>query len=40
MSNMAQRVLVGVVAIPLILLLCMAGGLYFFSFVALASAVA
>ena len=37
---MAQRVLVGVVAIPLILLLCMAGGLYFFSFIALASAVA
>jgi phosphatidate cytidylyltransferase len=39
-SNLAQRVAVGVVAIPLILLLCMAGGLYFFGFIAIASAVA
>jgi phosphatidate cytidylyltransferase len=39
-SNLAQRIVVGVVAIPLILLLCMAGGLYFFSFIAIASAVA
>jgi phosphatidate cytidylyltransferase len=39
-SNLAQRVLVGIVAIPIILLLCMAGGVYFFIFVALVSAVA
>jgi phosphatidate cytidylyltransferase len=37
---MAQRVIVGVVAIPLILLLCMAGGPYFFGFIAIVSAVA
>ncbi len=40
MSNLAQRVAVGVVGIPLVLLLCMAGGLYFFTFIAVASAVA
>ena len=40
MTNLGQRVAVGVVAIPLILLLCMIGGVYFFAFVALASAVA
>lgn len=40
MSNLAQRVLVGIVAIPIILLLSMAGGLYFFVFVAAVSAVA
>ena len=40
MSNLAQRVLVGIVAIPIILLLCMAGGVYFFVFVAAVSAVA
>jgi phosphatidate cytidylyltransferase len=39
-SNLVQRVLVGIVAIPIILLLCMAGGVYFFLFVALVSAVA
>jgi phosphatidate cytidylyltransferase len=39
-SNLAQRVVVGVVTIPLIFLLCMAGGPYFFSFVAIVSAVA
>jgi phosphatidate cytidylyltransferase len=39
-SNLAQRVLVGVAAIPIILLLCMAGGVYFFAFVAVVSAVA
>jgi phosphatidate cytidylyltransferase len=39
-SNLAQRVAVGVVAIPLILLLCMTGGVFFFVFVAAASAVA
>jgi phosphatidate cytidylyltransferase len=39
-SNLAQRVLVGIVAIPIILLLSMAGGLYFFVFVAAVSAVA
>lgn len=40
MSNLAQRVLVGVVAIPIILVLCLAGGPYFFGFVAIVSAVA
>ncbi len=40
MSNLAQRVLVGVVAIPIILVLCLAGGPYFFGFVAVVSAVA
>jgi phosphatidate cytidylyltransferase len=39
-TNLAKRVAVGVVAIPIILLLCMAGGAYFFAFIALASAVA
>jgi len=39
-SNLAQRVLVGVVAIPIILALCLAGGPYFFGFVAIVSAVA
>jgi phosphatidate cytidylyltransferase len=39
-SNLAQRVLVGVVAIPIILVLCLAGGPYFFGFVAIVSAVA
>ena len=40
MTNLAQRVAVGVVAIPAIYFLCMAGGVYFFLFVALASALA
>lgn len=40
MSNLGQRVIVGAVAIPIILLLCMAGGIYFFVFIALTSAVA
>jgi len=39
-SNLAQRVAVAVVAVPVIYLLCMAGGLYFFVFVAAASALA
>jgi phosphatidate cytidylyltransferase len=39
-SNLAQRVLVGVVAIPIIVVLCLAGGPYFFGFVAIVSAVA
>jgi len=39
-SNLGQRVAVAVVAIPLILVLCMAGGVYFCGFVALLSAVA
>ena len=40
MSNLAQRVLVGVVAIPVIVVLCLAGGPYFFGFIAIVSAVA
>ena len=40
MTNLAQRVAVGVVAIPIIYFLCMAGGPYFFGFVAVVSAVA
>jgi phosphatidate cytidylyltransferase len=39
-SNLTQRVLVGVVAIPIIVVLCVAGGPYFFGFVAIVSAVA
>jgi phosphatidate cytidylyltransferase len=39
-SNLAQRVAVGIVAIPIIYFLCVAGGPYFFGFVALVSAVA
>lgn len=37
---MAKRVVVGVVAIPLILVACLAGGVYFAGFIAIASAVA
>jgi len=40
LSNLATRVLVAVVAIPLILLLTMAGGFYFFGFVTLLSSLA
>ena len=40
MSNLTQRVLTAVVAIPVIVVLCMVGGIPFFIFVALASAVA
>lgn len=40
MTNLAQRVATAAVAIPVVLLLCMAGGLWFFGFVAIASAVA
>jgi phosphatidate cytidylyltransferase len=39
-NNLAQRVGVGIVAIPIIFFLCMAGGLYFFSFISIVSAVA
>ena len=40
MSNLTQRILTAVVAIPIIILICMAGGLYFFLFIAAASAIA
>src|SRR5471032_2918131 len=40
MTNLAQRVAVGVVAIPAVFFLCIAGGLYFFGFIALVSAIA
>lgn len=40
MSNLAQRVLTAAVAIPVIVLICMAGEMYFFLFVAAASAIA
>lgn len=40
MSNLAKRILVALVAIPVILLLCMAGRYYFFLFIAAASALA
>jgi phosphatidate cytidylyltransferase len=40
MSNLARRVVVAVVGIPVIILLCMAGGFAFFAFVALLSALA
>ena len=39
-SNLTTRVLTAVVAIPIILLICIAGGMYFFGFIALASALA
>jgi phosphatidate cytidylyltransferase len=39
LSNLSVRVLVAVAAIPLILLLAMAGGFYFFAFVAVVSTV-
>src|SRR5689334_22319286 len=40
LSNLTQRILTALVAIPLILLCTMAGGIWFFLFVAAASAVA
>ncbi len=40
MSNLTKRVLTAVVAIPIILVITLAGGVYFFGFVALASGVA
>ena len=40
MSNLTLRILTAVVAIPIIVLICMAGGIYFFGFIAVASAVA
>jgi phosphatidate cytidylyltransferase len=40
LSNLTLRILTAVVAIPVILLLCIAGGLWFFCFVALISALA
>lgn len=40
MNNLTQRIITAIVAIPLILLICMVGGIYFFAFVALCSAVA
>ncbi len=40
MSNLGQRIATASVAIPLIVLICMAGGIYFFLFITLASAVA
>ena len=40
MTNLAQRVATAAVAIPLVLLLCMAGGAWFLVFIALASSVA
>ena len=40
MSNLTIRILVALVGIPLILLLVLAGGFYFFAFIALVSALA
>ncbi|MBI1803543.1 MAG: phosphatidate cytidylyltransferase [Ignavibacteriae bacterium] len=40
MNNLTQRILVAAVAIPIIVFICMAGGLYFFGFIAIVSAVA
>lgn len=40
MTNLGQRVATAAVAIPLVVLVCMAGGAWFFLFIALASAVA
>ena len=40
MSNHIQRILIAIVGIPLIIVLCLAGGVYFFAFVAILSAIA
>jgi phosphatidate cytidylyltransferase len=40
LSNLTTRVFVAIVGIPLILLLVLAGGFYFFAFIALVSAIA
>lgn len=40
MTNLAQRVLTALIAIPIIVVICMVGGIYFFCFIALASAIA
>lgn len=40
MNNLTKRILTAVVAIPIIIAICMAGDLYFFLFVAAASALA
>ncbi len=40
MSNLSKRILVAIIAIPVILLLCMAGRYYFFVFIAAASTLA
>jgi phosphatidate cytidylyltransferase len=39
-NNLTRRILTAIVAIPIILVICMAGGIYFFGFIAIASAVA
>jgi len=39
-SNLTQRILTAVVAIPIILLICLVGGLYFFIFVVATSTIA
>jgi phosphatidate cytidylyltransferase len=39
-TNLTQRILTALVAIPLIILICMAGGLYFFGFIVIVSAIA
>jgi len=40
MSNLKQRVGTAAVAIPIVVLVCLAGGIWFFLFIALASAIA
>ncbi|MBI3765813.1 MAG: phosphatidate cytidylyltransferase, partial [Ignavibacteriales bacterium] len=40
MSNLTQRVLTAIVAIPIIVIICMKGGIYFMGFIAVASSVA
>ncbi len=40
MNNLTLRVLTALVAIPIIILICMVGGIWFFAFVAIVSAVA
>ncbi len=40
MTNLTQRILTAIIAIPIIVLLCLAGGIYFFLFIAVASGVA
>jgi len=40
MNNLTQRIITAAIAIPIIILICMAGGLYFFLFVAVVSGIA
>jgi len=40
LSNHIQRILIAIVGIPLVIILCLTGGIYFFAFVVILSAIA